>query len=93
MSVSSLNPPDETPIRSGKICQARRGRVDHRSAVSGSCRKLLGLNPALPEVPHKSPQDLMLELTGIDISRCPKCKKGTMVIVAELPKLRPWDSS
>ena len=57
------------------------------------CRKLLGLNPALPEIPKKSPQDLMLELTGIDISRCPRCKQGTMVIVAELPKPRPWDSS
>jgi len=57
------------------------------------CRKLLGLNPALPEIPKKSPQDLLLELTGVDLSRCPACKKGTMVIVAELPKLRPWDSS
>ncbi len=57
------------------------------------CRKLLGLNPALPEIPKKSPQDLMLELTGTDISRCPRCKQGTMVIVAELPKLRSWDSS
>lgn len=54
---------------------------------------LLGLDPALPEIPKKSPQDLMLELTGTDISRCPRCKQGTMVIVAELPKLRPWDSS
>ena len=57
------------------------------------CRELLGLNPALPEIPDRSTQDLLLELTGIDISRCPNCKKGTMVIVAELPKLRPWDSS
>jgi len=57
------------------------------------CRELLGLNPAVPEIPKKSPLDLMLELTGIDISRCPNCKQGTMVIVAELPKLRPWDSS
>jgi len=57
------------------------------------CRELLGLNPALPEIPKKSPQDLMLELTGTDISRCPRCKQGTMVIVAELPKLRSWDSS
>ena len=57
------------------------------------CRELLGLNPALPEVPKKSPQDLMVELTGVDLSRCPACKKGTMVIVAELPKPRPWDSS
>ncbi|MGI0035371.1 MAG: IS91 family transposase [Nitrososphaera sp.] len=57
------------------------------------CRKLLGLNPALPEIPQQSIQDLMRELTGIDISRCPACKKGTMLVVAELPKLRPWDSS
>ncbi len=57
------------------------------------CRKLLGLNPLLPEIPHRSIQDLIRELTGTDISRCPNCKQGTMVIVAELPKLRPWDSS
>ena len=57
------------------------------------CRKLLGLNPALPEIPKRSAQDLLLELTGIDLSRCPNCKQGTMVIVAELPKRRPWDSS
>jgi len=57
------------------------------------CRKLLGLNPLLPEIPDRSTQDLLLELTGVDLSRCPACKKGTMVIVAELPKLRPWDSS
>lgn len=57
------------------------------------CRKLLGLNPALPQIPNRSAQDMLLELTGIDLTRCPACKQGTMVIVAELPKLRPWDSS
>ena len=57
------------------------------------CRKLLGLNPALPKIPNKSAHDLMLELTGINLSRCPCCKQGAMVIVAELPKLCPWDSS
>ena len=57
------------------------------------CRKLLGLNPALPTIPDRSGRDLLLELTGIDSSRCPACKQGTMVIVAELPKPRPWDSS
>jgi len=57
------------------------------------CRKLLGVNPALPPIPQRSAQDLLLELTGIDLSRCPACKKGTMIIVAELPKVRPWDSS
>ena len=48
------------------------------------CRKLLGLSPALPEIPNSSPQDLMLELTGIDLTRCPSCKRGTMLIVAKL---------
>jgi hypothetical protein len=57
------------------------------------CRKLLGLNPALPQIPDKSAHDLLRELTGIDLSRCPACKKGTMVIVAELPKRSFWDSS
>ncbi|MFQ5542019.1 MAG: IS91 family transposase [Candidatus Binatia bacterium] len=57
------------------------------------CRNLLGLNPALPEIPNRSTHDLMLELTGADLSRCPCCKKGTMVLVAELPKFSPWDSS
>lgn len=49
------------------------------------CRKLLGLNPALPEIPKRSAQDLLRELTGIDLSRCPRCHKGTMSVVAELP--------
>jgi hypothetical protein len=57
------------------------------------CRKLLRVNPAVPEIPNKSIHDLMRELTGTDISRCPCCKQGTMVMVAKLPKLRPWDSS
>ena len=57
------------------------------------CRELLGLDPALPILQEKSTADLMRELTGTDLSRCPRCKEGTMVLVAELPKLRPWDSS
>jgi hypothetical protein len=60
------------------------------------CRKLLGLSPALPEMPKRSAQDLLHELTGIDFSRCPSCKLGTMIVVGELTRqarsLR-WDSS
>ena len=60
------------------------------------CRKLLGLSPALTEVPKRSAQDLLRELTGIDLSRCPSCKLGTMIVVGELARqassLR-WDSS
>jgi predicted Zn-ribbon and HTH transcriptional regulator len=57
------------------------------------CRKLLGLSAALPELAKKSAHDLLLELTGIDLSRCPRCQKGTMIVVAELPKVLAWDSS
>ena len=57
------------------------------------CRKLLGLNPALPELPKRSAQELLRQLTGIDLSRCPSCKQGTMIVVAELPKISPWNSS
>ena len=60
------------------------------------CRKLLGVNPALPEIPKKLAHDLLLELTGIDLSRCPRCQKGIMIVVAELPALpysSQWDSS
>ena len=60
------------------------------------CRKLLGLSPALPEMPKRSAQDLLRELTGIDLSRCPSCKLGTMIAVGELPPRANsprWDSS
>jgi len=57
------------------------------------CRKLLGLSAALPELPKKSAHDLLLELTGIDLSRCPRCQKGTMIVIGELPKVLQWDSS
>ncbi len=60
------------------------------------CRKLLGLSPALPEIAKNSAHDFLLELTGIDLNRCPSCKLGTMIVIGELPpranSLR-WDSS
>ena len=60
------------------------------------CRKLLGLNPALPELPNRSAQDLLRELTGIDLTRCPSCHKGTLIVVGDLPPTSSssrWDSS
>jgi len=50
------------------------------------CTKLLGQSVELPPVVHESIQQVMLRLTGVDIIRCPHCKKGTMVIVAKIPK-------
>jgi hypothetical protein len=70
------------------------GFLANRSkALLAKCRQLLDLDPALPELPAKSVHALMLQLTGIDITRCPLCQKGTLLFVANLPVPAPWDSS
>jgi len=64
-------------------------------ALRAKCRQLLGLHPALPKLPKRSTHELMLALTGIDITRCPACKKGTLLFSSKLPACNPtpWDSS
>jgi hypothetical protein len=60
------------------------------------CRKLLKLDPALPQSPILSAKDLLVKITGVDLSRCPSCHEGTMIVVADLPRISnspPWDSS
>jgi Putative transposase/Transposase zinc-binding domain len=60
------------------------------------CRRLLKVDPALPQSHNQSSKDLLLKLTGIDLSRCPSCQKGTMIVVGELPRISSasqWDSS
>ncbi len=60
------------------------------------CRKLLGANPASLQSPSESAKNLLLRITGIDLSRCPICHNGTMIVVAELPPISSssgWDSS
>ena len=60
------------------------------------CRKLLGLDSALPHYPVESAKDLLLKITGVDLSRCPCCHTGTMIVVGDLPALSSglrWDSS
>jgi predicted Zn-ribbon and HTH transcriptional regulator len=70
------------------------GFLANRSkSLLSKCRQLLDLNPALPKLPSKSVQELMLQLTGIDITRCPLCQKGTLAFLANLPVPVPWDSS
>ena len=51
------------------------------------CRKLLDLDPALPHRPVESAKDLLLKITGVDLSRCPCCREGTMTKVGELPAM------
>jgi hypothetical protein len=60
------------------------------------CRKLLKIDAALPQIIKQSAKDLLRELTGVDLSRCPCCQKGTMIVVGELPRIAnspQWDSS
>jgi Putative transposase/Transposase zinc-binding domain len=60
------------------------------------CRRLLKIEAALAEIPKESAKDLLLRITGIDLSRCPSCRQGTMIVVAELPHTKSsshWDSS
>jgi hypothetical protein len=60
------------------------------------CRELLGLDPVLSRRPAQSATDLLLKITGVDLSRCPSCHQGTMIVVGELVPLSNglrWDSS
>jgi hypothetical protein len=50
------------------------------------CRQFLEVSQELCEAEEKSVQQLMLELTGVDITQCPKCKKGTMKKLFDLPQ-------
>ena len=50
------------------------------------CRQLLDVSHELCEAEEKSVQQLMLELTGVNITQCPKCKKGTMKKLFDLPQ-------
>jgi len=70
------------------------GFLANRSkSLLAKCRQLLDLDPTVPKLPSKSVHELMLQLTGIDITRCPLCHKGTLVFLAGLAVPEPWDSS
>ena len=46
-------------------------------------RQSFGLSPELPKKVHKSVREMMLQLTGVDINLCPRCRKGLMIEVSE----------
>jgi hypothetical protein len=52
-------------------------------------RMVLGQSAEPHKETEKSIEDMMFKLTGIDISACPRCKKGKMRVVGELPKKTP----
>ena len=49
-------------------------------------RKLINPEAELPEKVKETVQEMMLRLTGTDITCCPKCKKGKMTLIKKLPK-------
>jgi len=49
-------------------------------------RKFLGQSTADVETEKKSIEQMMLKLTGVDITKCPCCKKGTMRVVCEMSR-------
>ena len=57
----------------------------NRTANLSFIRRLLKLPSQLLKMTH-SLQKIMLKLTGIDITRCPCCKKGHMKLVAQIPR-------
>ena len=59
----------------------------YRKENVSRCRELLGLSGKLPEIPRQSFEELMLQLTGKDVNKCPRCKKGNLITYKEIPKL------
>ena len=49
-------------------------------------RAFLGQSAEPDKDAKQSIEEMMFKLTGIDITLCPRCKKGKMRVVAELPK-------
>ena len=62
---------------------ANRNRNEHLNAI----RDLMGVS-APPEKEVASLEEMMLQLTGTDITTCPCCNKGKMQFFAEIPKYR-----
>ena len=55
------------------------GFLANRSkSLLSKCRQLLDLASTGLTLPQRSVHERMLQLTGIDITRCPLCRKGTL---------------
>ncbi len=51
-----------------------------------NCRAIMGKNDVAEIKSEESVKDLMLRLTGVDISQCPFCKKGNLRNLAKIEK-------
>lgn len=70
------------------------GFLSHRNKkkIIPVLRRLIDPQAEFPEKIAETVQEMMLRLTGNDISCCPKCKKGQMIIIKQLP-IPKWDTS
>jgi hypothetical protein len=48
------------------------------------CRQLLNVAPE-PTLPRESWDQLLLRLTGVDVTRCPQCRAGRLCITRDIP--------
>jgi hypothetical protein len=70
-------------------------RIRHFGFLANRCKKdniqrireLKGVAQTGTDKTKKNTQELMLELTGKDITSCPCCKKGIMEVIAEITPL------
>ena len=77
-----------THVLPGSYMRIRHyGFLSNRSRKENIARvkKLLGVSIDTGERSEQSMEELMLELTGKDISRCPRCKVGTMALHYLIP--------
>ncbi len=58
----------------------------HKTDNIKKIRKFLGQSADGDKVIKQSIEEMMLKLTGIDITLCPCCKKGKMRVVSQIPK-------
>jgi hypothetical protein len=65
--------------------------TNKKQAVS-LIRKLIDPDMKMPEKIKETVLEMMLRLTGTDITCCPRCKKGTMTIIRKLSR-HYYDSS
>lgn len=56
-------------------------------------KRLLGVSSSNDEIKEQSMQEIMLEVTGKDIFKCPHCRTGTMIIDRIIPKFSAWVDS
>jgi len=68
---------------------SNRNRKDNISYV----KRLLGASPNNDDSKEQSMQEIMLDLTGKDIFKCPRCRSGTMTLDRLIQRFSAWIDS